>query len=64
MDDKTLHQLANRVNVVTPEEYGQKRAQIEAAKAYLERIEIENEAGRANYESELLRKIREGEEAR
>jgi hypothetical protein len=58
MDDKTLHQLANRVNV------GQKRAQIEAAKAYLERIEIENEAGRANYESELLRKIREGEEAR
>ena len=63
MDDNTL-QLTSSVNVINPEEYGRKRAQILAAKAYLERLENDNEAGRAHYESELLQKVREGEEAR
>jgi len=65
MDDKALHQRSSAaVNVVTPDEYGRNRAQIQAAKAYIERMESENEAGRAQYETELLRKVREGEEAR
>jgi len=65
MDDKTLHQRSSAVvNIVTPDEYGRNRAQIQAVKAYIERFENDNEAGREQYETELLRKVREGEEAR
>ncbi len=51
------------VNIVTPEEYGKNLAQIQAVKAYITEMERANEVGRESYESELLRKIREGEEA-
>lgn len=64
MDDNALHQLSSTGNPATPEEYERKRAQIQAAKVFLERIESENEAGRAKYEAELLQKVREGDEAR
>jgi len=59
MSDKPLPP----VSIVTPEEYGRNLAQIQAAKAYIAEMERTNEAGRESYESELLRKIREGQEA-
>ena len=59
MDDKSLHQ-----NAVTAAEYERKRVQIEAARAFLEQMENENEVGRAKYEAELLKKVHEGDEAR
>lgn len=58
------HAIQTPVNVISAEEYDRKRAQIQAAKEFLERMEGENEAGGAQYEAELLQKIREGEEAR
>lgn len=51
------------MGIVTPEEYGRNLAQIQAAKAYIAEMERTNEAGREGYESELLRKVREGQEA-
>lgn len=59
MDEKTLRQHA-----ANAEEYERKRVQIEAARAFLEQMENENEVARAKYEAELLKKVREGDEAR
>src|SRR6266568_3478960 len=59
MSDKPLQP----VSIVTPEDYGRNLAQIQAAKVYIAEMERTNEAGRESYESELLRKVREGQEA-
>jgi hypothetical protein len=51
-------------NSLSPEEYTQNLTRIQQAKAFIARMEAQNEVGREHFEAELRRKIREGEEAR
>jgi len=51
-------------NPLSPEEYTQNLTRIQHAKAFIARMEAQNEVGREHFEAELRKKIREGEEAR